>query len=340
MPDGTTVDLYTLSDGVVEASVCGYGARLTSVKAPDRDGGLGEVVLGHEDLAGFLADKKTFMGAVVGRFGNRIAGGRFELEGESFQVPANDGENALHGGPVGFDQRLWLAEEDGDAVTFTLVSPDGEMGFPGTLLVSVRYSLKEGALRLDYTASTDKTTVVNVTNHAYFNLAGVGTGEGTILGHELCLFAETFTPVSDKLIPTGELAPVTGTPFDFRKATKIGARIDAEEVQLQRARGYDHNWVFGDKGVMKTTATLKDAASGRVLTVATTEPGMQFYSGNFLDGSVPSRDGRGVVGFRSGVCLETQGFPDAPNQPGFPSTMLRPGETMRSTTVFSFSVEV
>jgi aldose 1-epimerase len=337
MPDGSTVDLYTLSDGVVEASVTAYGARLTLVKAPDRDGNLGEVVLGHDSLEGFLADRKTFMGAVVGRFGNRIANGRFALDGETFQVPLNDGENALHGGPVGFDRKLWLAEESDAAVSFTLVSSDGEMGFPGTLTLSVRYSLAGGALRLDYTATTDKATVVNVTNHAYFNLAGEAST--TILEHELTIPAERFTPVNANLIPTGELKPVEGTAFDFRQATLIGERIDADDVQLQRAKGYDHNWVFGSKGAMKLAARLKDAGSGRVLTVETTEPGMQFYAGNFLDGSVPTRDGAGAVGFRSGLCLETQGYPDAPNHPQFPPTTLRLGETMRSTTVFTFLIE-
>jgi aldose 1-epimerase len=337
MPDGTSIDWYTLNDGVVEVSVCGYGARLTSVKAPGRDGSVAEVVQGHNELAGYLTDKKTFSGAVVGRFGNRIANGRFSLDGETYQVPLNDGPNALHGGPVGFDQKVWLAEAEDDAVTFTLVSPDGDMGFPGTLTVSVRYSLSAGALRLDYTATTEKTTVCNVTNHAYFNLAG--DDSRTILDHELTIPAEHFTPVNETLIPTGELKPVAGTPFDFTTATRIGERINAEDVQLERARGYDHNWAFGRKGELKQTARLKDAASGRVMTVQTTEPGMQFYSGNFLDGTVETRDGKAMVGYRSGLCLETQGYPDAPNQPEFPSVELRAGDVLRSTTIFSFSVE-
>jgi aldose 1-epimerase len=335
MPDGTAVDLYTLRDGVVEASVMGYGARLTSLKTPDRDGNMGEVVLGHDALEGYLADHKTFGGAVVGRFGNRIAHGRFSLDGETYQIPLNDGENALHGGPVGFDKYLWLADESEDAVSFTLVSPDGDMGFPGTLTVRAKYSLSGGALRVDYSATSDKTTVVNVTNHAYFNLAG----SDTILEHELMIPAERFTPVNPNLIPTGELKPVEGTPFDFTTATKIGARINSEDVQLERARGYDHNWAFGNKGTVKLTAKLKDGASGRVMTVETTEPGMQFYAGNFLDGTVPTRDGGAMVKYRSGLCLETQGYPDAPNQPEFPSVTLRAGDTMRSTTVFTFLVE-
>ena len=335
MPDGTAVDLYTLSDGVVEASVTAFGARLTSVKAPDRDGVLGEVVLGHDALAGYLEDRKTFMGAIVGRFGNRLAHGRFSIDGEEFQVPLNDGENALHGGPEGFDRKVWVAEETSDTVSFTLVSPDGEMGFPGTLTLAVKYSLSGGALRLDYSATTDKATVVNVTNHAYFNLAG----SDTILGHELLIPTERFTPVGESLIPTGELAPVAGTAFDFTRGTVIGERIDADDVQLKRARGYDHNWAFGDKGTLKLTARLTDKSSGRVMTVETTEPGMQFYAGNFLDGSVPTRDGSGFVTLRSGLCLETQGYPDAPNQPGFPSVALRADELLKSTTIFTFSTE-
>ena len=337
MPDGTGIDLYTLNDGVVEVSVCGYGARLTSVKAPGRDGAKAEIVHGHNELAGYLADQKTFSGAVVGRFGNRIAHGKFTLDGHSYQVPLNDGPNALHGGPVGFDQKVWQAEESRDAVTFTLVSPDGDMGFPGALTVSVRYSLEGGHLRLDYAASTDKTTVCNVTNHAYFNLAGEDSK--AVLEHEMTIPADAFTPVNESLIPTGELKPVAGTPFDFTKATKIGERINAEDVQLERARGYDHNWAFGRKGEMKQTARLKDPVSGRVMTVETTEPGMQFYSGNFLDGSVAARDGGAMVGYRSGLCLETQGYPDAPNQPEFPSVELKVGQALKSTTIFTFSVE-
>ena len=337
LPDEQPVDLYTLKDGVVEASVTAFGARLTSLKAPDRDGKMAEVVLGHDSVTDFVADRKTYMGAIVGRFGNRLAQGRFELDGVSYQVPLNDGPNALHGGPDGFDRKLWGSEEGDGGVEFTLLSLDDDEGFPGTLNLTVRYTLAGGALKIEYTASTDKTTVVNLTNHAYFNLAGESSG--TILDHELEIPAEHFTPVGETLIPTGELKPVAGTPFDFSQATRIGERIGQDDVQLKRARGYDHNWAFGEKGEMKRTAKLKDPASGRALTVETTEPGMQFYSGNFLDGSVPTRDGKGKVALRSGLCLETQGYPDAPNQPEFPQVTLRPGETMKSTTVFTFSVE-
>jgi aldose 1-epimerase len=338
MPDGTAVNLYTLSDGVVEASVTPYGARLTSVKAPDRDGNLGEVVLGHETLEPYLSDRKNYLGAIVGRFANRIAAGRFTLDGDTCQVPLNDGPNCLHGGPVGFDQKVWQAEEAKGGVTFTLVSPDGDMGFPGTLTLAVRYSLAAaGKLLIEYTATTDGATVVNVTNHAYFNLAGEAST--SILDHELTLHAERFTPINETLIPTGELAPVSGTVFDFQTSSRIGERIDQDDVQLRRARGYDHNWVLGEKGTLKPAARLKDPLSGRVLTVETTEPGIQFYSGNFLDGTAPARHGEGSIEHRSGLCLETQGYPDAPNQPGFPSVVLLPGETLRSQTSFHFSVE-
>jgi aldose 1-epimerase len=344
LPDGSPVDLYTLSDGLIEASVTAYGARLTSVKAPDRTGALAEVVLGHDSLQGFLDDRKTFAGAVVGRFGNRIAHGRFSLDGQTFQIPLNDGANALHGGPIGFDQKLWRAEPSADAVTFTLVSPDGDMGFPGTLTLSARYSLSAGTFRVDYTATTDQNTIVNVTNHAYFNLAGESENSEqptpTILDHLLTIPATRYTPINESLIPTGELAHVADTPFDFTAPTLIGERIGEDNLQLQRARGYDHNWVFGEKGTLKLTARLEHPASGRVLTVHSTEPGMQFYSGNFLDGTVPTRDGASTVAFRSGLCLETQGYPDAPNQPGFPSVVLRAGETLHSTTLFTFSAEV
>ncbi len=337
LPDETPVDLYTLKDGVIEVGLTAFGARLTSVKAPDRAGKMAEVVLGHDTVVDFVADRKTFMGAVVGRFGNRLAHGQFEIDGVTYQVPLNDGPNALHGGAEGFDRKLWSAEERSGGVEFTLLSFDEDEGFPGNLTLKVLYTLEGGALRLEYTATTDKTTVVNVTNHAYFNLAGEQSR--TILDHEIMIAAEHFTPVSETLIPTGELQPVAGTAFDFRKATRIGERIDADDVQLKRARGYDHNWAFGRKGEMKQTAKLKDAASGRVLTVETTEPGMQFYAGNFLDGTVPTRDGKGKVAFRSGLCLETQGYPDAPNQPKFPPVTLKPNEEMRSTTVFRFGVE-
>ena len=335
MPDGTAVRLFTVSSGVLEARFSDYGARLVSLRAPDRGGQLAEVVLGY-DSAELYAKDKTYSGAIVGRFGNRIAGGKFTLNGRSYLVPLNNGENSLHGGPVGFDRKLWASAAIDNGVEFTLVSTDGDQGFPGTLTLTVRYTLEGNALRIDYAATSDAATIVNVTNHAYFNLAGESSG--TILDHEIMLPAERYTPVDAGLIPTGELAPVEGTPFDFRRATRIGERIADHNVQLRRAGGYDHNWAMGDPGTMKLAAKLSDPGSGRVMTVETTEPGIQFYSGNFIDGSMPSRTGGRYVR-RSGLCLETQHYPDSPNQPEFPSTVLRPGETMRSTTIFTFTAE-
>ncbi len=341
--DGTKASLFTITCGPVTASFTDYGARLVSLVAPDRDGNLAHVVLGYDHVSQYVEDR-AFMGAVVGRYGNRIARGRFTLSGREFQVPANNGVNALHGGPLGFDRKLWQAQPLPGGVEMTLISPDGDQGFPGTLTVSIRYLLSETpegiALTLDYTATTDAETVVNVTNHAYFNLAGPQSGQPSesILDHILTLPAEHFTPTDAALIPTGEIAPVAGTPFDFRAPTPIGARIDVPNEQLQGAGGYDHNWVFGQNGALKPTARLLDPASGRTLTVQTTEPGMQFYSGNFLTGLMPSRSG-GSHARRSGLCLETQHYPDSPNHPHFPSTVLEPGQTLRSTTIFSFGVE-
>jgi aldose 1-epimerase len=330
MPNGAPVHLYTLRNDVLEVSVCDYGARLVRLRAPDKNGEPADVVLGYQTLADYFIDN-TFSGAVVGRFGNRIAGGRFSLDGKAWQVPLNDGQNALHGGPVGFDQKLWQTAVVDDGVEFTLVSPDGDQGFPGTLTVM------GNALRIDYTATTDAATIVNVTNHAYFNLAGESSG--LVLDHEIMLPAAHYTPTDAALIPTGEPAPVAGTPFDFRESTRIGLRIEDDNVQLQRAGGYDHNWVMGEPGTMKLAARLLDPGSGRVMTVETTEPGIQFYSGNFIDGTMPNRTG-GKYPRRAGLCLETQHYPDSPNQPDFPSTTLRPGETMRSTTVFTLGTAV
>jgi aldose 1-epimerase len=341
MPDGTEVELYTVWDGRIgsafssEATFCNFGARLVSMKVPDRTGRVADVVLGYDSLALYLADK-AYLGAIVGRYGNRIASGRFSLDGKEFQVPQNDATNALHGGPVGFDQAVWQAKVIADGVEFTLVSPDGDQGFPGTLTLTVRYTFHTGVLKIDYTATTDAPTIVNVTNHAYFNLAGEGSG--TILKHEISIPAEHFTPINAALIPTGELTPVEGTPFDLRKATPIGRHIEDDHEQLKLAGGYDHNFVLGNPGEMKFAARVSERTTGRVLTVETTEPGVQFYTGNFLDGSMPNRrNGRYVK--RSGFCLETQHYPDSPNQPGFPTTTLQPAETLRSTTIYSFTTE-
>jgi aldose 1-epimerase len=334
--DGVPVPIYTLTSGQIEVRVMAYGAHLVSVKAPDRTGKLADVVLGYDSLQGYLADNKTYLGGIVGRYGNRIAGGKFTIDGKTYQIPLNDGPNALHGGPKGFNQYVWQSKEIPDGVEFTLVSPDGDMGFPGALTSTVRYTLKGSSLRIDYTATTDKATVLNLTNHAYFNLHG--DDQGNILDQKMEIAADRFTPVDKTLIPTGELAPVAGTPLDFTKPEVIGARIGADNQQLKIAGGYDHNWVLNGKiGTLHLAAIVTDPVSGRKLTVETTEPGVQFYSGNFLDGSFTGRHG---VKYEkhSGLCLETQHFPDSPNHPDFPSTLLRPGETMHSTTTLTFGV--
>jgi aldose 1-epimerase len=337
LPDGRPVSLYTLKTASLKVLLTNFGARIVSVEAPDGAGRREDVVLGLGTLEEYVADRNTYLGAIVGRYGNRLAGGRFTLNGTTYEVPANDNGNSLHGGAEGFDRALWAGEIVDGGVEMTLVSPDGDQGFPGALTLVARYTLEGGALAIDYTATTDRDTVVNVTNHAYFNLAGESSG--TILEHEIMIPAASYTPTDANLIPTGELAPVEGTPFDFRQAKAVGERIEADDVQLQRAGGYDHNWVLGDgSGEMKPAATLREPASGRVLTVETTEPGIQFYSGNFLNGALANRQG-GTYARRTGLCLETQHFPDSPNQPQFPSTVLKAGATMNSRTVFTFSVE-
>ena len=334
-PDGATVDLYTLKGDGIEAQVMTFGARVVSIKTADRDGKMANVVLGYSALDGYLDDKSTYFGAIVGRYGNRIASGKFSLDGHQYEIPTNDHGNALHGGTVGFDRMIWQARSIADGVEMTLVSKDGDQGFPGTLTVHVRYTVHHGALRIDYNATTDKDTVVNLTNHSYFNLAG--DEQGTILHDELTIPADDFTPVNSLLIPTGVLAPVEETPFDFRKATVIGERIDADNEQLEVAGGYDHNWVLrGKNGETKTAARVYDPVSGRVLTVTTTQPGVQFYTGNFLDDKKYGTAQEGHVK-HAALCLETQHFPDSPNHPAFPTTELKPGETLHSTTTFTFS---
>ena len=333
MPDGTAVDIYTLKSDAVEARIMTYGARIVSIETADRDGKMGDVVLGYKALDAYLADSSTYFGAVVGRYGNRIANGKFKIDVQEYHLPINNNGQTLHGGTVGFDKRVWQAHEVSGGVEMTLVSKDGDQGFPGTVTAHVRYSLLHNALRIDYSVTTDKTTVVNLTNHSYFNLAG----GGTILNHELTIAADRYTPVTKVLIPTGELPGVEGTPFDFRKATPIGARIGQNHEQLRIAGGYDHNWVLrGANGEVKTAARVYDPGSGRVLTVTTTEPGVQFYSGNFLDGTKFGKAGESHAK-NSGLALETQHYPDSPNEPSFPSTLLKPGETRHSTTTFTFS---
>ena len=338
--DGQRVELYTLANrNGVEIAITNYGGIIVSWKAPDRNGASGDIVLGFEKLDGYLKGHPYF-GAVIGRYGNRIAKGTFKLNGVEYKLARNNGENALHGGMKGFDKVVWAARDASAAGAVALelayTSKDGEEGYPGNLSVTVVYSLNDNnELRIDYTATTDKDTVVNLTNHSYFNLAG--QGEGDILGHELTLYADRFTPVDAGLIPTGELRPVADTPFDFRTATAIGARINSADEQLKLGGGYDHNFVLNSGGgVLAPAARVTEPKSGRVLEVLTTEPGIQLYTGNFLDGTITGKNAK-VYQRRYGFCLETQHFPDSPNQPSFPPTVLKPGRTYRSTTVYRTS---
>jgi aldose 1-epimerase len=331
---GKAAEIYTLKNTKVEARITTYGATLVSVRTADRKGKVADVVLGFDNLKGFQEDS-CFLGATVGRFGNRIAHGTFEIDGKKYQLPLNNGKNSLHGGPDAFDKKIWAAKPGANSVAFTLVSPDGEMGYPGTLTVEVVYTLEESSLRIDYTARTDKATVVNLTNHSYFNLHG--DDQGDILDHEIEINADRFTPTNAGLIPTGELAAVAATPLDFRASTRIGERINAAYEPLLLAGGYDHNFVLnGTNGEMKQAAKLVDPVSGRTLTVSTTEPGVQLYTGNFL-ASALGRHGEKYTK-NKGLCLETQHFPDSPNQPTFPTTLLKAGETLHSTTVFTFGI--
>jgi aldose 1-epimerase len=335
MPDGTKVEIYTLEEGAIKARVMTYGARLVSLEVPDRSGKIADIVLGYESLAGYTADPKSYFGSIVGRYGNRIAHATFTLDGKRYQLPANDGVNTLHGGIKGFDKLLWQGKEIPHGVELTLVSKDGDQGFPGTLTARVRYTLEAHALKIEYFATTDKDTVLNLTNHSYFNLAG--EGQGDILNHLVMLPADRYTPVDSGLIPTGELAPVAGTPLDFHHPTAIGARINDNNEQLKLGGGYDHNYVLNGKiGVLQQAARVVEPTTGRVLTVETTQPGVQFYSGNFLDGTLHGKLGH-VYAKHSGFCLETQHFPDSPNHPKFPTSELKPGETYHEVTVFGFS---
>jgi len=339
LPDGRAIELYTAKNAELEVTFTTYGARIVSLKTKDRDGRMGDVVLGYSSVDGYVAEgaTKTYFGAIVGRYGNRLRGGKFSIDGKPYQVPLNNNGNALHGGPHGFDDQVWTGKQLPDGVEMSLVSRDGDMGFPGTLTVHVRYTLVGSAMHIAYAATTDKATVTNITNHSYFNLAGEGSGD--ILGEVLTLDADGYTPVDAGLIPVGGVKPVAGTPFDFRKPTAIGARIAVANDQLKIAGGYDHNWVLlGSNGAMKQAAKLYDPKSGRVLTVSTTQPGVQFYSGNFLDGSFAGKAGVKYTK-NTGLCLETQHFPDSPNQPAFPSTLLKPGQTMHSETVFAFTTQ-
>ncbi len=339
LPDGATAEIYTLKNADLEVRVTNYGARIVSLKTKDRDGKVGDVVLGYNSVEGYVNEHaaKTYFGSIVGRYGNRIRGGKFSIDGHTYQIPLNNNGNALHGGPHGFDDQVWTGKALPDGVEMTLVSKDGDMGFPGTLTLHVRYTLVGDAVHINYAATTDKATVINVTNHSYFNLSGEGSGP--ILPEVLMLNADEYTPVDAGLIPVGGLKPVAGTPFDFTKPTVIGARINTPNDQLKIAGGYDHNWVLrGKNGEMKLAAKVYDPKSGRVLTVTTTEPGVQFYTGNFLDGAFKGKSGVAYSKY-AGFCLETQHYPDSPNQPAFPSTLLKPGQTMHSQTVFTFSTQ-
>ena len=345
--DGTPVEVFTLSNQRgVKIRAMTYGAIVLSLETPDRDGKSDDIVLGYKTLEEYIKDSPYF-GAVVGRYGNRIAGGKFLLDGQEYTLAANNEPGgikcALHGGLKGFDKVVWRGQgviEDGVAgVRFTYRSKDGEEGYPGNLDVSVTYLLSDdNEWRIHYKATTDKATPLNITQHSYFNLKGEGNGD--ILGHELLIKASKFTPVNAGLIPTGELRPVAGTPFDFTLARPIGERVNAGDEQIRFGGGYDHNWVLESRGDGSPAhaATVHEPVTGRVLEVFTTEPGLQFYCGNFLDGKLTGKRGKPYE-FRHGFCLETQHFPDSPNQPAFPDTILRPGETFNSTTVYKFGTK-
>lgn len=340
--EGKPVEVYTLTNAQgIEVRAITYGGVIISLRLPDQDGRFEDVVLGYDSLAGYLAPNPYF-GALIGRYGNRIAQGKFTLDGKEYLLAKNNGPNHLHGGVKGFDKVVWQAESfqnaDGVGVVFTYTSPDGEEGYPGNLTAKVTYTLTDrDELIFDYHATTDKATPVNLTQHTYFNLAG--DGKRDILGHELMLNADHFTPVDSTLIPTGEIRSVKGTPFDFTKPTPIGARINEKDEQLVFGGGYDHNYVLNrEADGLTLVARVYEPTTGRVMEIHTTEPGVQFYTGNFLDGTITGKQGH-VYKQRYGFCLETQHFPDSPNKPQFPSTILRPGQTYRSRTVHRFSVE-
>jgi aldose 1-epimerase len=335
---GVTIYEYFLTNGNgVEVRILSYGGIITSLRVPDKRGALASVVLGFDTLADYET-RSPYFGGIIGRYGNRIGAGKFTLDGKVYQVPLNDGSNSLHGGAKGFDKRVWGVEvnEADLSVRLSYLSPDGEEGYPGNLSVTVTYTLTEAnELRIDYGATTDAPTIVNLTNHSYFNLAG--NGAGSIYDHLLTLNADHYTPVGEGLIPTGKIASVDGTPFDFRTTTPIGARIRSSHEQMVLGRGYDHNFVLNrhDHKGLEFAARVVEPVSGGVLEVLTTEPGIQFYSGNFIDGTLVGSSG-GTYRQGDGLCLETQHFPDSPNHPDFPSTILRPGEQYQSTTIYRF----
>lgn len=333
LPDGTEAALFVLRSSRIEARITCYGGRLVSLRAPDRAGRFAEVIVGPRSLGGFLAPNPHF-GGVVGRYANRIAGGVLSLDGQVHRLSRNEGANTLHGGIEGFDRKLWEARVEGDALILSRVSPHGEEGFPGTLSVTVTYAVSEGDLRITYDAVTDRSTVVNLTHHAYFNLAGPRSRD--VLDHRLTIWADAFTPVDVESIPTGEIRSVEGTPFDFRTPRSIGERIGDSDPQLRVGGGYDQNFVLGGvTDAPRLVARAVDPDSGRVLEVRTTAPGLQLYTGNHLGPSIRARGAARRT--HGGFCLETQHFPDAPHHPAFPSTVLRPGERWRSETVYRLS---
>ena len=340
--EGKQVDLFKIShqDGMI-VTIINYGAIVTSLFVPDKEGVLADIVLGYETLKEYVEDRSYF-GATVGRIGNRVADGKFVLDGVKYELARNDGENHLHGGIKGFNKRIWAPEiidhRGIPTLKMTYLSKDGEEGYPGNLRISVSYSLtNDNGLKIDYAAETDKLTILNPTHHSYFNLAGAGNGE--ILDHVLTINADTFTPVREGLIPIGEIRDVTGTPLDFRNPKAIGERINANDEQITLGLGYDHNWVLNNwDSSLNLAVTLYDSRSGRFMEVFTTEPGMQFYSGNFLDGSITGKEGK-IYHHRSALCLEADHFPDSPNQPDFPPVTLGPGETYEQTTIYRFSTK-
>ena len=333
--EGTPVELYTLKSDKLEARIMTYGGIVVSLKAPDRQAKPADVVLGFDSLDGYLTGNKPFFGALIGRYANRIAQGKFTLDAQTYSIPRNDGGiNSLHGGDRGFDKAVWQAREIPHGIELRHTSPDGDQGFPGTLKAVVRYTVVANELKIEYSATSDKDTVVNLTNHSYFNLAGQGNGD--ILRNKLMIHASRYTPVDDNLIPTGELRPVEGTPFDFRKATEVGARIDEADDQLKKGHGYDHNFVLDSGGKLSLAAEVYESSSGRVLEVLTDQPGVQLYTGNFLDGTIAGKGGK-AYGRRTALCLETQHFPDSPNHPQFPSTELKPGGRYHTVTIYRFT---
>lgn len=332
--EGEKVQLFTLANAFAEVQLATFGARVVRVLTKDKDGAFGDIALGADVLDPYLNEPNFYLGCTVGRFANRIAHGTFSIEGREYKVPLNNGTAALHGGPVGYDLKVWAAREVPDGVEFSYTSPDGEMGFPGTLRVIVNYTLVDNGLRIDYSATTDATTIVNLTNHTYWNLAGRPESIG---GHRIMIPADRYTPTDGAQVPTGEIASVEGTPLDLRKEKAISEGWDAEFAQIQGALGYDHNFILNgaEAGQLNLAGRVSEPVSGRTLSVYTTEPAVQFYSGNFLDGRFPGR--YAALNKRAGFCLEPQHYPDAPNHADFPSTLLRPEETYRSTTVFVFN---